>query len=223
MNGGGPQTVAYSEDQPVLALVTCGPQLEVALSAPPQRVVSVVRLGGVAPRSALVLAAADLLVEDAGISPDSLGAIVVSRGPGSFTGIRAGIATAAGLLAAAGTACIAYDSLIMQAARCAGDGVVWCAQPGRRGEVYARSYRLSEAQPPQTLSEIEIVSVEDAHERGPWVAAEALDLGRADRSATVRGAAEALLHLARMGVPADSPEPLYVEGPPIHRSESSGG
>jgi tRNA threonylcarbamoyl adenosine modification protein YeaZ len=223
LNKSGSRIVASFDEHPVLALVTCGPQLEVALSGPSQRVVSAVRMGGVAPRSALVLAAADLLVEDAGITPDALAAIVISRGPGSFTGIRAGIATAAGLIAAAGTTCLAYDSLVMQAARCEGEGVVWCAQPGRRGEVYARSYRLTEGGAPQSLGEIEIVSIEAVHERGPWVAAEALDLGRADRSSTVRGAAEALLHLAKLGLPADAPEPLYVEGPPIHRSEPSGG
>ena len=73
-----------------LALVTCGPQLEVALEAASSRVVSLVRLGGVAPRSTLVLAAVDLLVEDAGLARDSVEEVVVSRGPGSFTGIRAG-------------------------------------------------------------------------------------------------------------------------------------
>ena len=80
-----------------LALVTCGPQLEVALEAASSRVVSMIRLGGVAPRSTLVLAAVDLLVEDAGLTGDSVDEVVVSRGPGSFTGIRAGLATAAGI------------------------------------------------------------------------------------------------------------------------------
>jgi tRNA threonylcarbamoyl adenosine modification protein YeaZ len=200
-----------------LSLVTCGPQLEVALYCDTQRTTSLVRLGGVAPRSTLVLAAADLLIEDAGITPEAVSRIVVSRGPGSFTGIRAGLATAAGLAAATGAQCQAYDSLLMLAARCGGSKTVWSAQPGRRGEVYACSYQIEEERAPRALGGIEIVAVDRAAERGPWVAAEALDLGGAERAPTPRSSAEALLRLVMLGVAADPAEPLYVEGPPIHQ------
>ena len=200
-----------------LSLVTCGPQLEVALFGHTLHTTSLVRLGGVAPRSTLVLAAADLLIEDAGLNPDAVSRIVVSRGPGSFTGIRAGLATAAGLAAATGAQCQAYDSLLMLAARCRGSGTVWSAQPGRRGEVYARSYEIEEERAPHALGGIEIVAVDRAAERGPWVAAEALDLGGAERASTARSSAEALLLLVMLDVTADPAEPLYVEGPPIHQ------
>jgi len=205
-----------------LALVTCGPQLEVALSTASSRVVSLVRLGGVAPRSTLVLAAVDLLVEDAGLAGDAVEEIVVSRGPGSFTGIRAGLATAAGLVAAVGARCLAYDSLLMLAARCGGSGQVWSAQPGRRGEVYARRFEIAEDRPPLALDEIDIVPVAVVAERSPWIAAEALDLGEAVRAATIRSSAEALLHLAELGAAADAPDPLYVEGPPISPRSAKG-
>ncbi len=204
---------------PRLALVTCGPQLEAALSGPTLHAVSLVRLAGVAPRSTLVLAAADLLIEDAGIEPADVRTVVVSRGPGSFTGIRAGLSSAAGLVAGTGAACIAFDSLLMQAARCAVEGSVWSAQPGRRGEVYARAFGLQPGQPPRALGEIEILPVATARDRGPWIAAEALDLGGAERAAPIRSAAEALLLLASSGVPAGPLEPLYVEEPPIHRRD----
>ena len=200
-----------------LSLVTCGPQLEVALNAAANRLTSLVRLGGVEPRSTLVLAAADLLIEDAGLLPGAVSTIVVSRGPGSFTGIRAGLATAAGLAEATGAQCLAYDSLLMLAARCGELGTVWSAQPGRRGEVYARSYELVRGRAPGAIGEIEIVAVDNAAERGPWVAAEALDLGGAERAATARSSAEALLYLVALDVTTDPLEPLYVEGPPIHQ------
>lgn len=203
-----------------VALVTCGPQLEVALAAATSRVVSLVRLGGVAPRSTLLLAAIDLLVEDAGLATDAVDEIIVSRGPGSFTGIRAGLATAAGLVAAIDASFLAYDSLSMLAARCGGSGSVWSAQPGRRGEVYAQRFELNEERPPVSLGEIEIIPLALAVERGPWVAAEALDLGEAERAATVRSSAEALLHLADLGSTPDPAEPLYVEGPPISNQSS---
>ena len=198
-----------------LALVTCGPQLEVALAGASTRVVSLVRLGGVAPRSTLVLAAIDLLVEDAGLTADAVDAIIVSRGPGSFTGIRAGLATAMGLEAAVGAEVLAYESLLMMATRCGGSGRVWSAQPGRRGEVYAQQFEMIEDEAPRKLGEIDIVPVSAAAELGPWIAAEALDLGGAQRATPVRSAAEALLHLAAIGSAADAPDPLYVEGPPI--------
>jgi hypothetical protein len=63
------------------------------------------------------------------------------------------------------------------------------------------------------------LTVDHAAERGPWVAAEALDLGGAERAATARSSAEALLCLVALGVTADPLEPLYVEGPPIHQSD----
>ncbi|MCG6949145.1 MAG: tRNA (adenosine(37)-N6)-threonylcarbamoyltransferase complex dimerization subunit type 1 TsaB [Acidobacteria bacterium] len=203
-----------------LALVTCGPQLEVALSAAACRTISLVRLGGVAPRSTLVLAAIDLLVEDAGLTGESISEIVVSRGPGSFTGIRSGLATAAGLVAAVGARCLAYESLVMLAARCAGPAQVWCAQPGRRGEVYARHFEISGEQLPRALGNIEILSISKVADRGPWSAAEALDLGDAERVTAVRSSAEALMYLAETGLPGDDAEPLYVEGPPISTRKS---
>jgi tRNA threonylcarbamoyl adenosine modification protein YeaZ len=198
-----------------LALVTCGPQLEVALAAASTRVVSLVRLGGVAPRSTLVLAAVDLLVEDAGLTPAAVHEIVVSRGPGSFTGIRAGLATASGLVASVGADVLAYESLLMLAARCGGTGRVWSAQPGRRGEVYAQQFEIAENRPPEALGEIDVLPVAETAERGPWIAAESLELGGAERARSVRSSAEALLHLADLGLASDAADPLYVEGPPI--------
>jgi tRNA threonylcarbamoyl adenosine modification protein YeaZ len=201
---------------PELALVTCGPQLEVALSSPDLTTTSIVRLGGPTPRSTLVLAAVDLLVEDAGISRSALGTVVVSRGPGSFTGIRAGLATAMGLATAIGAECRAFDSLLMHAARSSGGTRVWTAQPGRRGEVYVSQYELPESGPPVGTEGISMLPVGELGGRGPWIAADALDLGGAERGGVVRSAAEALLELARWQVPSQPVEPLYVEGPPIH-------
>lgn len=205
-----------------LAISTCGPQLEVALRAEPDAVPSLVRLAGLSPRSTLLLAAIDLLTEDAGCTPASIRRVVVSRGPGSFTGIRAGLATAAGLETATGSAPWAYDSLTAQAARCGHRGEVWVAQPGRRGEVYARRYRVELGRAPMAAGEIEILSIGRLADRGPWVAAERLDLGPVERLAPPRGAAEALLSLERLGVPSDPIEPLFVEGPPIHGSGGRG-
>jgi tRNA threonylcarbamoyl adenosine modification protein YeaZ len=204
-----------------LAIVACGPQLEVALGGSRQRAASLVRLAGVSPRSTLVLAAADLLIEDAGASPGDIVRVVVSRGPGSFTGIRAGIATAQGLAAANHAELMAFDSLLVQAARCRSADEVWSAQPGRRGEVYARCHRVERDAPPSSNGEILVLPVVELGDRGPWVAAESLDLGDATRAEAALSAAEALLALAGAGTPSEPVEPLYIEGPPIHGSARS--
>ncbi len=112
--------------------------------------------------------------------------------------------------------------MVAQAARYDGPATVWAAQPGRRGEVYARRYRLADGVVPQEMGEIEIVAVAEAGERGPWVAMQSLDLGGAERVAPMRSAAEALLLLADIGTPTQPAEPLYVEGPPIHRKKADG-
>jgi tRNA threonylcarbamoyladenosine biosynthesis protein TsaB len=199
-----------------LAIVTCGPQLEVALRSGDRAVPSHVRLAGVSPRSTLLLAAVDLLVEDAGLEPGAIRRVVIGRGPGSFTGIRSGLATAQGLAAANSAEIVAYDSLLMQAARCGPERRVWAAQPGRRGEVYARLFEVPGSSAPRARGEIEIVSVDRTGDRGPWIAAETLDLGSGERTASRRGAAEALLRLVDRGADPQSVEPLYVEAPPIH-------
>jgi tRNA threonylcarbamoyladenosine biosynthesis protein TsaB len=204
-----------------LAIVVCGPQLEVAFRGPAGGVASLVRLAGVSPRSTLVLAAADLLIEDAGLEPAAVERVVVSRGPGSFTGIRAGIATAQGLAAATGASVLAYDSMLVQAARCAPAAEVWAAQPGRRGEVYVRAFEIPGSGAPVALGEIEILPVAALGDRGPWIAADSLDLGGADRVVPRWTAAEALLALADVGAAPQPFEPLYVEGPPIHRAEAT--
>jgi tRNA threonylcarbamoyl adenosine modification protein YeaZ len=206
----------------MLAIVTCGPQLEVALTTPRQTVPSLVRLAGGSPRSKLLLAGVDLVVEDAGVERSAIDRVVVTRGPGSFTGVRAGLATAAGLASAIDVEIVAYDSLTAQAARCLEPGVVWAAQPGRRGEVYARRYRVLSDGAPAADGEIEIVPISETDRRGSWVAAEAIALPPASRVYAVRSAAEALLFLAGLGVASQPIEPLYVEGPPIHAKGSDG-
>jgi tRNA threonylcarbamoyladenosine biosynthesis protein TsaB len=205
-----------------LALVTCGPQLEAALVTGGTGAPSTIRLAGGSPRSKLLLAAVDLLVEDAGLDPSAIERLVVTRGPGSFTGIRSGLASAAGLQAAIGAECVAYDSLIAQAARCLCGESVWAAQPGRRGEVYAQQFQLAPNAPPVALTEIEIMAVADAGGRHPWVGAEALDLAGAERIVALQTAAEGLLALDRLGTEPQPMEPLYVECPPIHQRGRDG-
>ena len=75
----------------ILAIETTGPLASVALSGFPELVnqTHYSHLEEIAPMVKEILAAS-------GVDPAELDAIAVSRGPGSFTGIRIGMATAKG-------------------------------------------------------------------------------------------------------------------------------
>lgn len=89
---------------------------------------------------------ADLLVivdaacKAAGITPIDLDAIAIGAGPGSFTGLRIGMATAKGIAFAAGKPLWAVSSLGALASTIDADRV--CAVlDARRGEIYAGVYQ----------------------------------------------------------------------------------
>jgi len=200
------------------SLALCGPQLEAALEGPGLDGVSCLRLAGSGRRSSLVLAALDLLVEDAGIEVSAICSVAVSRGPGSFTGIRAGLATAFGLRAAQHVEVSAFNSLLMQAARLDQPGRYMTAQPGRRGEVYTRCFEVGADGRPNPAGEIEIRKISDLPTDLPWLAPEALELGDAPRVPARYSAAEALLRLLHSDIEREPLEAFYLEGPPIHGS-----
>ena len=74
----------------------------------------------------------------AGRTPDALDLVAVSAGPGSYTGLRIGMATAKGLCLATGAGLATVPTLRALAEGVGGAVVV--ALPSRRGEVYAAVY-----------------------------------------------------------------------------------
>jgi tRNA threonylcarbamoyladenosine biosynthesis protein TsaB len=91
---------------------------------------------------ALESVAAEVL-RAAGLSPRDLGAVVVADGPGSFTGLRIGIAFAKGLCRALGVPLLAAPSLLGAArAVSAGAGTVLAEYDALRGDVYRAVYRF---------------------------------------------------------------------------------
>ena len=78
-------------------------------------------------------------VESCGLEVRQLAAIVIGLGPGSFTGLRVGLATAKGLALGSGVPLYGTSSLAMLAAS-AGPGRVVPVIEARRGEVFAAIY-----------------------------------------------------------------------------------
>lgn len=83
------------------------------------------------------------VLRGAGVAPRDLAAVVVADGPGSFTGLRIGIAFAKGLCRALGVPLLAAPSLL-GAARAVLDGAgdVVAEYDALRGEVYRAVYRF---------------------------------------------------------------------------------
>ncbi len=83
-----------------------------------------------------VLSAVDSVFEEAGIGVEDVSWIAVGRGPGSFTGLRIGLATALGLSEALAVRVVGVDSLrgLKHAAPAGAVAVI----DARRGEVFAQ-------------------------------------------------------------------------------------
>ena len=200
----------------VLALVGCGARLEVGLALSGAPAPTLIALAGPVPRSELVVAAIDLALRAAGLERRDLGAVLATRGPGSFTGVRVTLATALGLARALEVPGRGVASLLVQAAR---TDLPEClaAQPSRRGWAYVQRFRRDGVQPVADGG-IEIVELGSlAAASLPVIADAALELpSGARRAPAARTAAEALLTLAA-SLPTDDGDtlaPLYVEPAP---------
>lgn len=88
------------------------------------------------------------VVKECELSLGDMDAIAVSRGPGSFTGIRIGISSARALSQITGVPCIPVSSLEALAMRAAdhakGDVLVCPMLDARRSQVYAGGYFLKD-------------------------------------------------------------------------------
>ena len=72
----------------------------------------------------------------AGLSPAEIDVFAAAAGPGSFTGLRIGLAAVKGLAFPHDTPCAAVSTLEALAYSAAVEGTLLCALDARRGEVY---------------------------------------------------------------------------------------
>lgn len=81
------------------------------------------------------------LLQDAGLTPGDITAAACASGPGSFTGVRIGIAAAKGFAWGLDIPCIGVSTLEAMARQAAMfEGIVCCAMDARREQVYTAMF-----------------------------------------------------------------------------------
>jgi tRNA threonylcarbamoyladenosine biosynthesis protein TsaB len=177
-----------------------------------------------------LMSAVDRLLDDCGLAPADLDGLAVSVGPGSFTGLRVGLATVKGLAMALDLPVAAVPTLDALAARLPfADAPVCPILDARKGEVYLSLYRWREdgmarewdylALPPELAAarlEAPVILLGDGIEAcRPWL--ERLGTGarvapvaqRLPSAAAVAGLGRAAL-AAGAGVDAEALAPFYL-------------
>jgi tRNA threonylcarbamoyladenosine biosynthesis protein TsaB len=214
----------------ILALDTCMAACSVAAQREGGRVASRFEARERGHAEAL-FAMIEAVMAEAGLAYSELSRIAVTLGPGSFTGVRAGVAAARGLAAATKAGTVGMLSLDVLAERClvqtdaaARRGGFAVAHDARRGEVYVALYSASGAR----ISEPQALAPETAARLLPHgigfvagtgakqVAVAAAAFGRSTPTffETLQPDAADLLHLALNVEASGKPlSPIYLRPP----------
>jgi tRNA threonylcarbamoyladenosine biosynthesis protein TsaB len=216
----------------LLAIESAGPSCSVALAeGVPPDLALITTAECVAPQACAdrLIAMAERLLEEAGRGWAALDLLAVGRGPGSFTGVRTGVAAGRGLALATGLAVLpltSFEVLAAAAAPPAGAQLV-AAIDARRGQLYvqrfdARREPLGEpslATPEEARDAIGRGSVHIVGSGAPLLAAAlaarsgvSVEPGTLDAAALARAAARRLARGAAP-VPGFELQPLYLRAP----------
>ena len=111
------------------------------------------------------------MLKNTGLTVRDCDAIAVAVGPGSFTGIRIGVAAAKGLAFAAEKPAVAVSTLEAMARNVAHlEGLIICAMDARRSQVYNALFRSSGTGAPERLTEDRAIGLaEVAAMEGPRI------------------------------------------------------
>ena len=130
----------------ILALESSAVAASVALCEDEELIAQSFQRSGLTHSRTLLPMARDLL-SNCGVSLHDVDLIAVAAGPGSFTGLRIGVATAKGLAWAEDKPCCGVSTLEAMAWNVAQvDGILCCAMDARRKQVYNALFEAREGQ-----------------------------------------------------------------------------
>jgi tRNA threonylcarbamoyladenosine biosynthesis protein TsaB len=181
----------------VLAIETATPASSVALAEGREIVASAARVDRTG-HSAFLVPGIDFCFDQVGWRPSDLDAVVVDIGPGLYTGIRVGIATAQGLAAAIGVPllpAVSLDAIALRAAT--GRRHIWSVVDVRRGELAVSSYHpvpggVVKDAPPEVMTNEELRAALESDPKDVLLVGDTEAIGEA----TFRG-----LHRVKKGGP----------------------
>ena len=158
----------------------------------------------------------------AGVAFDALGLVAVTIGPGSFTGLRVGLAFAKGLALALGVPCVGVGTLEALAASEGQAGFVAAVVDARRGQIYLQAFIDGRAvmAPDALAPEIAAARLAELWPGGPatvvgsgaGLVSGVLPQARVSDRLTADPAAVARAAL-RLKNPYPPPKPLYLRAP----------
>ena len=163
-----------------------------------------------------LMATIDAALDEAGVQLSAVGRIAVTVGPGSFTGIRVGVAAARGLALSLGVESVGISTLETLANMAEETArPVLAAMDAKRDEIYLQ--RFSASRVPE--GEPEMVSLDRFREIAAardWQIAGSAGALLADPDAETEKDRFSISVVARLGADAKAagkPKPLYLRGP----------
>lgn len=106
---------------------------------------------------------AEQVLERGGTSAQELDAVAVSKGPGSYTGLRIGVSTAKGFAMATGASLIGVPTLEALAATvlpyAADEDIICALLDARRDEVYAAAYQVQSTSRMEPTDDMDIAGL----------------------------------------------------------------
>ena len=165
----------------MLAFESSAKAASVALCEDGRLISQVIQCSGLTHSRTLLPMAEDLL-KNAETDMRQIGCFAVAQGPGSFTGIRIGIATVKGLAWAAEKPCVGVSTLAAMAWNgVAAGGLICAVMDARRSEVYNALFRIEDGRPvrlcPDRATSLSALTEElREHEEAPFLVGDGTEL-----------------------------------------------
>ncbi|MFL0694126.1 MAG: tRNA (adenosine(37)-N6)-threonylcarbamoyltransferase complex dimerization subunit type 1 TsaB [Agrobacterium tumefaciens] len=162
-----------------------------------------------------LMAMIDEALADAGLALGDIERIGVTVGPGSFTGIRVGVASARGLALALGVDCVGVSTLeVLAQTMSATDGSILAAINAHRDQVYAQSFVNGVPQDEPLLLELDDYLARAAASGVVLVgSASALVADRNAETGPDHYPIEIVARISAVAKAQGKPKPLYLRGP----------